>query len=81
MVVAIARRRGYSRAMPEQRIAELELQLLAANDTILKLTQSNAQLTSSLADAEVRNRKIRKSARRDESSFKEQLAAANSRRS
>jgi phage shock protein A len=67
--------------MPEQRIAELELQLVAANEISAKLTAANTLLTSQLEDAEVRNHKLRKSAGRDARSHREALQVAQSRRS
>jgi phage shock protein A len=66
--------------MPEQRIKELELQLVTANASIVTLTATNAELTRDLADAESRNKKLKRSARQDESSFKEQLTIAQNRR-
>jgi phage shock protein A len=66
--------------MPEQSIEDLARQLSAASETVLSLTRQNAELTSRLSDAESRNKKLKRSARRDESSFKEQLATAQSKR-
>ena len=66
--------------MSEQRIEELELLLVTANASIATLTASNVELTRNLAGAQVRNKKLKRSARRDQSAFKEQLAAALSRR-
>ena len=66
--------------MPEQRIKELELQLATASETVASLTRLNAELTAKLSDAEIRNKKLRRTARRDESSLQEQLAAAQSKR-
>jgi len=66
--------------MPEQRIIELEHQLLTANESVAKLTLANTELTKQVSDAEVRNRKLKRSSRKDESSFKEQLAVARSNR-
>jgi phage shock protein A len=66
--------------MPEQRIKDLELQLAAANEAVARLTAANVELTRGLSDAEALNKKIRRNARRDESSFKEQLATAHTRR-
>jgi phage shock protein A len=80
MMVAIARRDGFAGSMPERRIKELELQLAAANEIIVKLTATNDQLTRGLAEAESYNKKLRRNARRDESTFKEQLATAQIRR-
>jgi hypothetical protein len=66
--------------MHEQRIKELELQLVAANASITTLTATNVELTRSLSDAESRNKKLKRSARQDESSFKNQLATAQNKR-
>jgi len=44
MVVAIARFRGYQGVMSEQRILELEQQLLTANEAMAKLILSNIDL-------------------------------------
>jgi hypothetical protein len=66
--------------MPEQRIAELEQQLVTAHEAVTKLTASNAELTTQLATAELRNRKLKKSAGRDERDFKEALSAAQTAR-
>lgn len=66
--------------MPEQRIKELELQLAAASETVASLTRLNAELTERVAEAETRNKKLKRSARREESSFKDQLALAHSKR-
>ena len=66
--------------MPAQRIAELESLLLLANDSVTKLTASNAELTTQLETAEVRNRKLKKRAGRDERDHKEALSAAQNAR-
>lgn len=66
--------------MPEQRIKELELQLAAAGASIAALTATNLELTRGLADAEVRNKKIKRSARRDEGALRDQLASVQFRR-
>jgi phage shock protein A len=80
MLVAIACFQMYQGVMPEQRIADLEQQLLAANENVAKLTASNTLLTSQLESAELRNRKLRKSAGRDERDHKEALTAAQNAR-
>ena len=66
--------------MPEQRIKDLELQLVTAQASITALTATNAELTRNLSDAESRNKKLQRSARQDESAFKEQLSVAQNRR-
>jgi len=66
--------------MPEQRIAELEQQLVTANEAVAKFTLENAELAKQLSDAESRNKKLKRNARSDESSLRAQLATAQSRR-
>jgi hypothetical protein len=66
--------------MSEQRILELEQLLLTANEAVAKLTLSTAELTRQLSDADTRNKKLKRSSRRDEWAFKEQLSVAQSRR-
>ena len=66
--------------MPEERIKELELQLLAANASIAALTTKNRELASDLADADMRNKKLKRSARQSETSFQDQLTIAKNRR-
>jgi uncharacterized coiled-coil protein SlyX len=82
MLVAIPGLREYdpSMSLPEERIAELELQLVTANTALAELTLANAGLTERLADADQRNKKLKRNARSDESSFRSQLAVAQSRR-
>jgi phage shock protein A len=84
MVVAMARFCVYQGSMTEQqilaRILELEQQLLAANETVAKLILSTTELTRKLSEADTRNKKLKRSSRRDESSFREQLSIAQSRR-
>ena len=70
----------YPPGMPEQRIKDLELQLVTAQASITALTATNAELTRNLSDAESRNKKLKRSARQDESAFKEQLSVAQNRR-
>ena len=66
--------------MSEQRILELERQLLTATESVATLTTANTELTRQLADSDLRFRKLKRSARSDESSFQSQLAVAQSRR-
>ena len=62
------------------RIKELELQLVAANASIATLTTSNLELTRNLSDAESQAKRMKRTARRDASSFKDQLATAQGKR-
>ncbi len=67
--------------MPQQqRVAELEQLLVVANESIAKLTVTNTELTKQVSDAETRNRKLKRSSRKDESNFKDQLLLAQTRR-
>ena len=66
--------------MPEQRIKDRETQLSAATATITPLTATNFELTRGLADADGRNRKLKRSASRDESTLRDQLAVAQNKR-
>lgn len=66
--------------MSTERIVELEGQLSTANASIVALTATNLELTRSLADADCRNKRLKRSARRDESVLKDQLLAAQTRR-
>jgi len=66
--------------MSEERILALEQQLLAANEAVAKLTLANTELTAKISEAETRNKKLKRSARNDESAFRSQLAIAQGRR-
>ena len=66
--------------MPEQSILELEKQLVSANEAVTNLTAANALLTTQLADAEIRNKKLRRSSRSGESALRAELTIAQSRR-
>jgi phage shock protein A len=66
--------------MSAERIIELEQQLVIANEALASITLANAELTKQLADAESRNKKLKRNARSDESSLRSQLAVAQSRR-
>lgn len=80
MVVAIRRAQAHQRDVPQTRIPELEALLAAANGTLAQLTRANADLTRQLADAESRNKKLKRSSRNGESALKDQLTAAQNRR-
>jgi hypothetical protein len=66
--------------MAEERIAELEAQLVTANDSVTNLTKLNSELTERLSDAEARNKKLKRSSRRDEQTHKDSLLAAQMRK-
>ncbi len=67
--------------MPADRILELEQQLLAAGESVTRLTLANAELTKQLSDAETRNKKLKRNSRNDESTLRSELAVAQNRRS
>jgi hypothetical protein len=58
-----------------ERIAELEKAGLR-QPIRDRLTLANPELTAKLSDADLRNRKLLRNSRRDESPFKDQLAVA-----
>jgi hypothetical protein len=62
--------------MSEQRIIELEAQLVTANAALELSNKANLQLKTDLAAAELSNKRIRRSARQDETKFKSQLDTA-----
>lgn len=66
--------------MHEQRILELEQLLTAANQAVATLTQTNQGLIRQLADAEMRNKKLKRNSRNDESVLKQQITDAQNRR-
>jgi len=80
MGVAIPPRRDYQWSVSTERILELEQQLAAANESIVKLTAANAELTRQATDADLRSKKLRRSSRRDESSLRAQLSVAQNRK-
>jgi hypothetical protein len=72
--------RRIKKGMSEQRILELEQQLLTANEAVAKMTLSNAELTKKFVDVERQYTRLKHTSRRDESSFRQQLAVAQGRR-
>ncbi len=66
--------------MSEERIKELEGLLVTAQESVAKLTLTNADLTKQLGDAETRNRKLKRTSRNDASSFRDQLVVAQRHR-
>lgn len=67
--------------MPENRIKELEAELLTARASVALLTESNAVLTTNLADATQLLRKAKRNSRSDASSYQDQINTLQSRRS
>lgn len=67
--------------MPEQRIKELETQLLAAQDSIAELTKTNLTLQTLLADADLALKRSRRNARQDGNTLRDEISSLQSRRS
>lgn len=76
MVFAISGQPAYPCPMTDPGLIGMEQQLLAANATVARLTLTNAELTGELAQVQRVNKKLKRNARREASSFKEQLAVA-----
>jgi phage-related minor tail protein len=66
--------------MPAQRIMELEAQLSAARESISHLTKANAELTAGLKAAEVAFKRVRRTARQDGNTLRDQITTLQSRR-
>jgi hypothetical protein len=66
--------------MPEQRITELEAQLSVAQESIVQLTRANAELTAGLKASEVAFKRVRRTARQDGNTLREQITTLQSRR-
>ena len=66
--------------MSEQRIVELEQLLTISTAEVTQLKAVNAELILQLAAADSRNKKLKRNARSDESSLRDQLATAQNRR-
>ena len=66
--------------MPEVRIKELEVELLAANASVALLTKLNTELTAGLASAETMLKKARRNSRNDSSMLRDQITTLQNRR-
>lgn len=66
--------------MPEQRIQELEAQLLTANESVAKLTKDNAELTERLNASELAFKRVRRTARQDGNTLRDEIAVLQKRR-
>lgn len=66
--------------MPQQRIQDLEAQLLTALGTIAELTKNNAELTASLAVAELALKRSRRNARQDGNTLRDEISVLQRRR-
>lgn len=66
--------------MPEDRIKELEAELLTANESVAKLTQANAELTEQLKSSEQAFKRVRRTARQDGNTLRDEIAVLQRRR-
>ncbi|MES1167747.1 MAG: hypothetical protein ABUL61_01120 [Oleiharenicola lentus] len=67
--------------MPEERLKELEAQLLTAQASIAALTKANAELTASLADSDLALKRSRRNARQDGNTLRDEISVLQRRRS
>jgi predicted nucleic acid-binding Zn-ribbon protein len=66
--------------MSEQRIKELELQLVEANESVARLTKANTELTAGLEYAERMLKKAKRNSRSDSDSLRTQISNLQNRR-
>lgn len=66
--------------MPEQQIKDLEAKLLAANESVAQLTKANAELTARLKAGELAFKRVRRNARQDGNTLREEIAVLQKRR-
>jgi hypothetical protein len=66
--------------VPEERLQELEAQLLTAQASIAALTKTNAELTASLADSDLALKRSRRSARQDGNTLRDEISVLQRRR-
>jgi len=66
--------------MSEQRIKELEQQLVVANENVARLTQANTELTAGLEYAERMLKKAKRNSRSDSDSLRTQISNLQNRR-
>jgi F0F1-type ATP synthase membrane subunit b/b' len=66
--------------MSEHRIKELEAELLTANESVAKLTRTNAELTEQLKTSEQAFKRVRRTARQDGNTLRDEIAVLQRRR-
>lgn len=66
--------------MPEQQIRDLEARLLAANESVVRLTKDNAELAERLKAGELAFKRVRRNARQDGNTLRDEITALRSRR-
>ena len=77
---AIAAKQEYLWLMPAERIKELEDQLLVARASIAELTKANVELTGRIKAGEVAFTRMRRNARQDGNTLREEIAMLQRRR-
>ena len=66
--------------MSEERVKELEIQLLAAQESIIHLTKANGELTAGLKSAEIAFKRVRRNARQDGNTLRGEIDVLQRRR-
>ncbi|MDQ5981209.1 MAG: hypothetical protein QG602_4187 [Verrucomicrobiota bacterium] len=66
--------------MPEQQIRDLEAKLLAANESVVRLTKDNAELSERLKAGELAFKRVRRNARQDGNTLRDEITALQKRR-
>lgn len=66
--------------MPENRIKELEKQLLEAQEIIAGLTKTNAELTEIVKNSEAAFKRARRTARQDGNTLRDEISVLQRRR-
>lgn len=66
--------------MPEQKIKELEAQLLAANTKVTELTLANAELSLRIKAGELAFKRVRRNARQDSNTLRDEISVLQKRR-
>lgn len=66
--------------MPEQKIKQLEAELLTAHAAVAQLTKANAELTGRLKDAELAFKRVRRTARQDGNTLRDEISVLQNRR-
>lgn len=66
--------------MSEPKIKELEARLLAANESVTTLTKANVELTARLQASELAFKRVRRTARQDGNTLRDEIAVLQNRR-
>jgi uncharacterized protein involved in exopolysaccharide biosynthesis len=66
--------------MPEQQVKDLEAKLQTANESVAQLTKANAELTAQLKAGELAFKRVRRNARQDGNTLRDEIAVLQKRR-